>query len=151
MDVPELDLVGAALAGAKKLKTQFPEIEFTSGRRGVTDQARAMASNVVGVRDWITRTYRATPERAALQAWVNTHPNATTRAAIQAGLEGVMQHWTDEQKGKLSKHFNGMAFDIQPLPTSAKATAIKAAARALPGCKFLEKEGGLVRWHAQFS
>ena len=151
MDVSDLDLAEPALAGATRLQHQFPNIVFTSGRRTVTDQARAMASNVVHNRDWIAQTYRATPERAELQAWVDTHPQATTRAALQAGLKHVMDGWTDKQKDKLSKHFSGLAFDVQPLPNGATATAVKAAIRALPHLvKFLETEGGLVRWHAQF-
>ena len=51
----------------------------------------------------------------------------------------------------MSKHFSGEAFDVQPVPGS-KGEAIKAAIRKLPGLvKFLEAEGGLVRWHAQFA
>jgi hypothetical protein len=42
-----------------------------------------------------------------------------------------------------------MAFDVQPV--TQDADAIKKSIRALAGLdKFLEMEGGLVRWHAQF-
>ena len=151
MGIEELDLVGAAKAGAQALKKKFPNIEFTSGRRNAADQARAMASNIVHVRNWIAKTYAATPESKALQAWVNAHPQADTKEAIAAGLAACMKGWSDEQKSRLSKHFSGHAFDIQPLPKGQVADQIKAAVRALPGLvKFLETEGGLVRWHAQF-
>jgi hypothetical protein len=50
---------------------------------------------------------------------------------------------------KISRHLTGKAFDVRPV--TKNAAAIKADIRALSGLhKFLEKEGGLVRWHAQF-
>lgn len=151
MQIADLDLAEPALTGAIMLKKKHPQIVFTSGRRGVVDQARAMASNVVHNRRWIEETYRDTPERRALQSWVDTHPMADTRDELQAGFMAVMRDWTDAQKGRLSKHFNGLAFDVQPLSAGPQATAIKASIRGLPGLtKFLEKEGGLIRWHAQF-
>jgi hypothetical protein len=49
----------------------------------------------------------------------------------------------------LSKHLSGDAFDVQPVDTDA--AAIKKTIRGLKGLdRFLEKEGGLIRWHAQF-
>ena len=52
---------------------------------------------------------------------------------------------------RLSKHFSGQAFDVQPV-AGAAGSAIKKTIRALPKLNnFLEKEGGLVRWHADFS
>jgi len=152
MDVDDLDLAEPALSAARALKKKHPNISFTSGRRGAVDQARAMASNVVHKRDWIRRTYTATAESRALQAWVDSHPQADTQAEIQAGLLGIMRGWNDAQKGRLSKHFSGQAFDVQLIPNGATATAVKATIRGLPGLtKFLEREGGLVRWHAQFA
>lgn len=150
--VSELGLVGNALAGAKALKAKFPNVEFTSGRRDFKDQARAMASNVVHKRNFIIRTYSARPEAQILQDWVNGHPAANTTAKIATGLVNIMEGWSDAQRGKMSRHLSGHAFDVQPIPNGAAATAIKAAIRALPGLhKFLEKEAGLVRWHAQFN
>jgi hypothetical protein len=55
----------------------------------------------------------------------------------------------DAKVAKLSKHLSGQAFDVQPV--EADADKIKETIRGLSGLdKFLEKEGGLVRWHAQF-
>lgn len=150
MKAAALGCVGAAAAGAASLEKQFPGISFTSGRRGVTDQARAMAQNVVKNRRWIVQTYTATAESASLQAWVFNHPSADTVEEIAAGLAQIMNGWTDEQKGRVSKHFSGEAWDVQP-ETGPRASAIIAAIHRLPGIKkFLTKEGGLVRWHAQF-
>lgn len=151
MEISQLDLAVSARAAATLLKTAFPQIVFTSGRRGVADQARAMASNVQHNRRWIEQTYMRTPERAMLQAWIDTHPAADTREEIRAGFVEIMLGWNDTQKGRLSKHFSGQAFDVQPLPAGTTADAVKTAIRALPRLeKFLEKEGGLIRWHAQF-
>jgi hypothetical protein len=41
------------------------------------------------------------------------------------------------------------AFDVQPV--TKNAASIKKSIQNLPGIKkLLEKEGGLVRWHAEF-
>ncbi len=150
--IPELDLIGNALAGAKALKKKFPNIEFNSGRRNYKDQARAMASNVVHKRDFIIRTYAARPEGKILQDWVDAHPEANTAAKIEIGLVTILDGWTNDQRGKLSRHLSGRAFDVQPMPNGPNADAVKAAIKALPGLhKFLEKEAGLIRWHAQFN
>lgn len=149
--VTTLDLAPAARDAALLLTVQFPAVRFTSGRRAVPDQARAMAGNVVKNRQWIAQTYVPTAESQRLQLWVSRNPQADTAAEIAAGLAGIMANWTDAEKAHLSKHFSGEAFDVQPVPGPA-GTPIKAAIRKLPGVKkFLEKEGGLVRWHAQFA
>ncbi|CAN5855311.1 hypothetical protein BH11PSE1_BH11PSE1_16400 [soil metagenome] len=150
MKAAQLNLRGHALAGAMALEAQFPAIAFTSGRRAVADQARAMASNLVQKRRWIADTYTNTVESRELQAWVDRNPNARGRDQLAAGLARIMAAWPDEGRARLSKHFSGDAFDVQPIDGPAGA-AIVAAIRKLPGLdKFLEREGGLVRWHAQF-
>ncbi len=61
-----------------------------------------------------------------------------------------MNALTDTELGQMSRHLSGDAFDIQPIePDNAN---IKAAIRALPGLRlFLDQEGGLVQWHAEFN
>jgi hypothetical protein len=146
--IDELDLVSYARAAAEALRSKFPQLVFTSGRRNSQQQAHAMAGNVVANRHWIEQTYAKTAQRAALQGWVNAHPQAKTAAAIEAGLAGVMANWTDAQKRGLSQHFSGEAFDMQPLPGNRE---IIAAIKALPRLRqFLQNEGGLVVWHAGF-
>ncbi|MDB5677368.1 hypothetical protein [Sphingomonas bacterium] len=151
MGVEELNLIEPALSGARHLKAQFPHIIFTSGARSVVDQARAMAQNIAQDRHGYLRVYKARAEANELQAWVDAHPAATSVAAIQAGLLSVMNAWPAARQMKLSSHLGGLAFDVQPLPDGPAATAIKAAIRALPHCTFLEREGKLTRWHAQFA
>ena len=147
--IDDLGLIEHAKSGAQALRDQFANIIFTSGRRGVEQQASAMAGNVVRKRKWIQQTYRASAQRDALQRWVDTHPEAKTRAAIAAGLKGIMDGWTDAQKARFSKHFGGLAFDVRPV--TQNAAKIKTFIRRLPHLhKFLEKEGGLTIWHADF-
>ena len=149
--VDALDIQPKAAGVANALKTKFPAISFTSGKRDeVPDQASAMAGNVVSNRNWITETYLDKTLAAKLQKWLDDNPKETTKAAIAKGLEDTMSAWTDEEKGRLSAHHTGEAFDIQP--QTDKAAEIKAEAKSLAeaqGGKFLEKEGGLVRWHVQ--
>lgn len=86
---------------------------------------------------------------AACQSWVDNNPQATSAADIAAGLVTVLNQFLDPELRRLSKYLSGDAFDVQPVLENAES--IKADIRALPGLdKFLDKEGGLVRWHAQF-
>ena len=147
MTIDEMNLDPVAKKAATILQNKHPTIEFTSGRRGIFQQAHAMANNVVLNRKWIGQTYVA---GAKLQQWVDQHPEATSVDAITAGLEQVMKRMPSEELVKISRHLTGKAFDVRPV--TANAAAIKADILKLPGLhKFLDKEGGLVRWHAQFA
>jgi hypothetical protein len=148
-DIEALNLRGSARKGAYALKKAHPSVTFTSGRRDKADQARAMASNVVQNRKWIEETYVSTKLSKACQKWVNDNPDKKTQDEIAEGLLSVLNGATDAELSTLSKHLSGDAFDVQPVDTDADA--IKKTIRGLDGLdKFLEKEGGLVRWHAQF-
>lgn len=149
--VDELDLAASAKAAAQNLQQQFPnDVKFTSGRRSIERQAAAMAPNVVKNRKWIEQTYKASPQRTALQKWVDDHPAATTVAAIAAGLESVMNSWTEAQQRNFSRHITGDAFDVQPV-AGAQGEKIKQAMAKLPKLNWHTfQEGGLEIWHAQF-
>ena len=79
-------------------------------------------------------------------------PEGGEEDEVAAGLLSVFDAATPEAVGKFSKHLSGEAFDVQPVTNDATAAeAIKKTIRGLDGLgKFLETEGGLVRWHAQF-
>lgn len=49
--------------------------------------------------------------------------------------------------GRFSKHLSGEVFDVQPVDRDAVAINVRAPAGL---GKFLDTEGGLVLWHAQF-
>lgn len=151
MNIADLDLAEPALSAAKALLAAHPAVLFTSGRRSVDEQASAMAGNIVSNRRWIAETYVSTYQAAQLQAWVAQHPEAARASAIAQGLAAIMTPWTDAQKGALSKHFSGEAFDVQPM-TGPEGDAVMETIRSLPHLtKFLTREGGLTRWHAQFA
>ena len=148
MTIDELQLEPIADHGARLLLQKHPNLEFTSGRRTIAQQAHAMAANIVSLHDrqFIGRTYLA---GANLQQWVDAHPDAISVDAITAGLLEVMNAMAEVDVLKISRHLTGRAFDVRPVMQNAEA--IKADIRALPGLnKFLEKEAGHVRWHAQF-
>jgi len=144
--IHEMQLDPVAKNAAKILHSRYPHLEFTSGRRDIFQQAHAMARNVVVNRKWIGQTYLA---GAKLQQWVDKHPEAKKVDAITAGLEQTMKAMPENELLKISRHLTGKAFDVRPV--RANAAAIKAEILKLPGLhKFLDKEGGLARWHAQF-
>ena len=148
-EIEALNLAPVAKAAAYALKKAQPSVKFTSGRRGLADQVRAMASNVVQDRSWIGTTYKDSPLCRRLQAWVNSHPLAKTKDEVAVGLTSVFTAATQAEVGSFSKHLSGEAFDVQPVvPDTDK---IMVTIRGLAGLElFLEKEGQLVRWHTQF-
>ena len=56
-DIEALNLSDTAKKAAYALKSKYPSVTFTSGRRNKAEQARAMASNVIFNRTWIKDTY----------------------------------------------------------------------------------------------
>ena len=146
--IDALNLAPDAKKAAMKLKEEHPDITFTSGRRNVHEQAHAMASNIVSSknRKWIEQTYKSA---AKLQKWVDDNPKAEKVEEITKGLEKTMNDMSDSDLAKVSKHLTGEAFDVQPQKKDAEQ--IKKDINNLPGItKFLDHEGGLERWHAQF-
>jgi hypothetical protein len=147
-DINSLGLHGKAKKAAEELLKQFPHIVFTSGKRTLAGQAQAMAGNVVKKRDYIQKTYKPSEASKACQQWVDDNPEAKTKAAIAAGLLKTLQGLGEKKAGHISKHLSGDAFDVQPV--TKDGAAIKQAMKKLAGKGFLEKEAGLVIWHAQF-
>jgi len=150
LGIGDLDLSPDARAAAESLVQQFgAKIIFTSGRRDISQQAAAMAPHVVKDRQWIKKTYSDPVNAAELQKWVDDHPEATTAAAIAAGLKSVMSGWAADKLRRLSWHLTGDAFDIQPVPKPEDDPVTKAI-HALPHFnKFLPKEGNDIVWHVQ--
>ena len=148
-EIEVLDLSDTAKKAAYQLKKKYPAVSFTSGRRDKSEQASAMAGNVVLNRTWIKETYAKSEASDACQKWVDDNKDKKTKDEIATGLKSVLDGLTDTQLALLSKHLSGDAFDVQPVEKDTDG--IKTAIQGLSGLsKFLEKEGGLVRWHAQF-
>lgn len=147
--IEALDLAATAKKAAYELKKKHPDVVFTSGRRSKADQARAMAGNVVLNRKWIEQTYAKSTAREKCQKWVDDNPDKKTKDEIETGLAGVLETLTDPELAQFSRHLSGDAFDVQPVDNDADK--IKETIRGLSGLdKFLDTEGGLTRWHAQF-
>ena len=148
-EIEALDLSATARKAAYALKKAHPTVKFTSGKRTKEDQARAMSQNVVKNRKWISETYKQSAVRDKAQKWVDDNPDKKTAKEIEDGLLEVFNSVTESELGRISKHLSGDAFDVQPVDKDADE--IKKTIRGLEGLnKFLDKEGGLVRWHAQF-
>ena len=153
-DIDALNLAPTCKQAAIALRTACPAVVFTSGRRTPAQQASAIPANIVKSKDrqWIAKTYATSSARDACQGWVDEHPDATTQGDLAGGLAGVLGDLDDDQLARLSRHLAGMAFDVQPVADADGGAAIKAAIAKLDGLdKFLDKEGGLTVWHAQFS
>lgn len=148
MKVTQLGLRGSALQAALEYEHKYPDAVFTSGRRQIADQARAMGQNTVLNRKWIVQTYKSSVGARACQAWVDTNPLATTASQLAAGIEGTLKTLSDSDLALLSCHLSGDAFDVQPDGDFDKDEFLKALAVKYGG-KFLEKEGGLRRRHWQ--
>lgn len=148
--IDALGLIEPALSGAVALYDAIPGITFTSGRRSKESQAAAMAGRVATDRQWITKTYVSTPERAQLQAAVDALPDGADQVDIRDALLGVMSGWTDAQLGKITRHAAGLAFDLHVDPNISEDD-IKGVLAGVDGFdKFLDNEGGQKVWHAQF-
>ncbi len=149
--IAQLDLAPHVAQAAQVLETAYPGyIVFTSGRRDSDNQARVMAPHIAKDRQWIAKTYADSPQKNALQAWVDSNPQATDAAAIAQGLAGIMRNWTEAQKQGFSRHMGGLAFDLQPVPAPLGEQII-ATIRALPHFnKMLLKEGNDLVWHVAF-
>lgn len=151
LTVEQMDLLPVAERAARLLLSTHPEVVFTSGRRNPIDQARAMSGNVSRNRQFIKFTYRPSALASSLQEWVDAHTDAVTPMAIATGLLSVFDSFPRHQVVKFSRHMQGLAFDVQPIP-GPHGEAVKESIRQLPGLdKFLEREAGLVVWHAQFN
>src|SRR5262249_23488053 len=84
------------------------------------------------------------------QQWVDAHSQATSADQIAAGLLETMNALTDTEIGQLSRHLSGDAFDVQPIIPDSDG--IIETIRDLPGLRqFLEREGHLICWHAEFN
>ena len=149
-DIEALNLRGAARKGAYALKKTHPSVTFTSGRRDKEDQARAMASNVVLNRNWIEETYASSKVSKACQKWVDDNPEKTTKEDIQEGLLSVLNDATDCAVGDVEQAPVGRRLRRPTGRHRCRRDQEDHPWRSKVWTEFLEKEGGLIRWHAQF-
>ena len=157
-----MQLAPNARRAAQMLRETHPSIVFTSGRRDMRGQARAMAENTIrhGV-GWLNSTYKNKEMVEQLEDWMEANLDKT--ASKQQMTEGFYQTLVTLQAGRLTQfpHCRGDAFDIQ-CPRFAdgridelSVSAIKRTIEALPvelGLQLiLTREGALRIIHAQFA
>jgi len=153
LSIAQMKLSRIAREGAERLQAECPWVVFTSGRRDLESQARAMAENSRHDRRWIEKTYRSAQR---LQRWLLDHPDAQTIEHMRDGLYQVLLAMSDAETASISRHLTGDAFDVRPMQADSGLPTLYGqkildTMRTLEGVdKILLKEGGLVRWHVQF-
>lgn len=142
----EMYLSAVAEAAARRIADVGGQ--FTSGHRDLRQQAHAMAVNTALNRQWVGQTYR---QGAPVQAWLNANLDAVTIEDLAEGIYCVMAALPPDRQ--LSHHLlmPCPCFDVQP-QAGAIGEQIRRAILSLPGLvQFLDREGGLLRWHAEFA
>ena len=162
LNIDEMRLSPNAKRAAQLVLAAHPTVIFTSGRRDVRDQARAMAQNVMHYgTDWLGQTYKNQHMVRSLVDWTHAHLEST--ASLSLMTEGFYHTLVTGQAGQLAQfpHVRGDAFDIQcPRFASGQideqaVNAIRHTIVMLPvslGLQLiLTREGALRIVHAQFN
>lgn len=162
MTIDEMQLSPNAKRAAQLVRTAHPAVLFTSGRRDVRDQARAMAENTIRYgTDWLGQTYTNQAMVQALVHW--THQHLESAASVGLMTEGFYRTLVTDHAGSLTQfpHVRGDAFDIQcPRFASGQideqtVNAIRRTIETLPNGLGLQliltKEGAHRVIHAQFA
>jgi hypothetical protein len=114
LTIKEMQLSTNAHRAAQLVLSHHPTVVFTSGRRDVRDQARAMAENTIryGVA-WLGQTYKNQSMVEALEQWMRDH--ATHTSSLSLTTEGFYATLVSTQAGQFAQfpHCRGDAFDIQ--------------------------------------
>lgn len=155
MTVEKMNLQPVAANAARAIQAVY-NVEFTSGRRGLTGQAHAMALNIYRNRLWVQETYtrKDRPSYAVAQKVQDAllkNPDAKSPMAIARVILGVLE--SDPNGALISFHPAGLAFDFKPVePEDGPVTdAIRQLLRRQPGFDaFVTEEGGFRIYHAQF-
>jgi hypothetical protein len=160
--IQELRLSPMAERAARLVLAQHPAAVFTSGRRDLMDQARAMAQNAVSFgASWLNDTYKNKRIVHHLMTFMEENPEHCRDAKVLGHhfYEQLQEHFA----GEYAKfpHLRGDAFDIRyprlknGLYDRPSGDQIMATIRALPehGIPLewvTDQEGKLVVIHAQF-
>lgn len=162
LPISEMRLSPTAERAARFVLEHHPEAVFTSGRRDLMDQARAMAQNVFTFGPtWLNDTYKNKRVVAHLMTYVEEHPEHCQDPKVLGHhfYEEMQEHFA----GEFSRfpHLRGDAFDIRyprlknGLYDRPAGDRLMATIRGLPEYGIpldwvTDKEGQLVVIHAQF-
>lgn len=163
LTIQELRLSPTAERAARLVLERHPEAVFTSGRRDLADQARAMAQNAVAFgATWLNDTYKNKRIVNHLMTYMEENPEHCRDAKVLGHhfYEQLQEHFA----GEYAKfpHLRGDAFDIRyprlknGLYNRPDGDKIMATIRTLPehGIPLewvTDQEGKLVVIHAQFT
>jgi hypothetical protein len=114
LTIDEMQLSQNAKRAAQLMLSHHPTIVFTSGRRDVRDQARAMAQNTIRYgADWLGQTYKNQEMVRSLEDWIAQHMEQTASEKLMT--EGFYTTLVVTQAGQFAQfpHCRGDAFDIQ--------------------------------------
>lgn len=142
-------LRGEALEVATKFAELYPTAVFSRGIRTLRAQCRDMAENVHENRMWILETYKSSKPAMAAHAWVMANKHVRAVGDIADGLEFVLRTFSPEELESLSRHFTGDAFDLRPRSVTKQMRQWLKDEADSRGALFLDREGGLVRYHWQ--
>lgn len=162
LTLQELRLSPTAEKAALFVLKLHPEAIFTSGKRDIMDQARAMAQNAIRYGSgWLDSTYKDKRIVKCLMTYMEENPEHCAEPKILAHhfYEQLQEHFS----GDLMKfpHVRGDAFDIQyprlknGLHDKPSADRIMATIRSLPEFGMplewvTDQEGKLRVIHVQF-
>jgi hypothetical protein len=165
LTIEEMDLQPNARRAAELVQAAHPWVQWTSGRRGVYGQARAMAANVVKYGPgWLGDTYKDKRMVELLTSYC--HDNPGHMVSIKQLASGFFQHLMEHYSGDIQRfpHIMGDAFDAaHPMvkqgdlwvidqPKSAElCRTIETLPKELGLQLLLTKEGKHDVIHAQFT
>lgn len=148
--IEELDLDAIMKSRAEELRARCPWVIYTSGRRNLYDQARAMAQNhIADPQAYLRKTYRN--GKMFLAAIVDMAPvDQRSVEKVAAAIRGVFTEHPDVLRWK---HRDGTCVDIQPMedafgePTEKGRAVVSFIQNCPDTVLFIMREGGLRRWH----
>ncbi len=148
--IEELELDPIMKSRAEELRARCPWVVYTSGRRDVDAQARAMAQNhVADPQTYLAKTYKN--GKVFLAAIVELAPvDQRSVVKVAAAIRSVFEEQPDVL---VWKHKDGTCVDIQPLedafgePTEKGRAVVSFIQNCADTVLFIRREGGLRRWH----
>lgn len=113
LTIEAMDLSPNAKRAAEIVQATHPWVQWTSGRRGVYGQARAMAANVVKYGPgWLDETYKDKRMVKSMMVHCEEHPDQMGSIKLLAGgfFDLLMEHYSSDIQR--FPHIRGDAFDV---------------------------------------
>lgn len=161
LTIQEMRLSPMAAEAARIILAQHPDAVFTSGKRDLMDQARAMANNAVlfGA-SWLNDTYKNKRIVSHLMTYMEENPEHCRDAQLlgRCFYDELREHFAEEYAK--FPHLRGDAFDIRyprlgnglynrPAGDQIMATIRRLPEHGVPLDWVTDQEGKLVVIHAQ--